>query len=201
MIRSAALIGVALTLLAFCLGWCVKPTPDALTPPVVAMRQNAPAVTKPGWAVKGAAVYFAKLNAPPPPPPAPKPPPPPPPPDVSTVFRAQMAAVVETPEGLRLLVANRQTGVRQTRMLNRGDVFQDGWTVAAFDHRHVELHKGAERRLVPFFGPLPPPPVVPIRGPGAPAIKGAPRAAMPVAAQPMPIAMPAARTRGAAQNH
>jgi hypothetical protein len=159
MIRGVVLIGLVTTVIGFALGF-MAPSPSEISANTVyAMRVNAPSVTRPGWAVEGAADYFAKLHAPPPPPPPAKPPPPPPPPDISTIFRAAVSAVIGTHDGPRLVVANMQSGLRKTMVLKQGDVFLDGWRIGEFDHRHAVLRKAGETRLVQFFGPseLPPP--------------------------------------------
>src|SRR5689334_1432661 len=89
---------------------------------VLAVRQNAPLVAKPGRSAAAAARSFAVLA--PPPPPAPKPvgPAVPPPPDVAVVLRQDVRALA--PDQGQLILAGR-------RSLKLGDPYRDGWKLAA----------------------------------------------------------------------
>lgn len=145
MMRELAFVGLVAVTASVGLGvWAGRnATPPAT---VVAVRQNAPLVAKPGRQAVGAAKAFAVLE--PPPPPAPKPPGPPAPPplDVAVPFRAEVRAL-EPQEG-RLLLAG-------SRPLKLGDAYREGWRLTGVTDRTATLTKGKEVRIVDFFAPDP----------------------------------------------
>lgn len=112
--------------------------------PVLAVRQNAPLVAKPGREAASAAKSFAKLEPPPPPKPAALPGPPPP--DVAVVFRREMRALA--PDQGRVILAG-------SKSLKLGDSYADGWKLSALSSRAVTFTKGKEQRVIDPFQPDP----------------------------------------------
>jgi len=130
-----ALLGLGLGLLA---GENPRPAP-----PKRLEISGIPSLERPGQSMAPVADYFAKLN----PPPLPPPPPPPPQPDIGLIFRQRVRAVTQDKRQFVLLI--EQAG-RISRM-RKGEVFQDGWVIAAIDAQQVELRKGAIHRKVGLF--------------------------------------------------
>jgi hypothetical protein len=142
MIKLLAIAGLVAAPAAVALGvWAGQNQ----TPPesVLAMRQNAPLVARPGREAAAAAKALARLE--PPPPPAPKPADPPPP-DVAVTFRRDVRALA--PEEGRVMLAG-------ARSLKLGDKYQDGWKLAEVTSRTATLKKGKAQRTVDFFQPDP----------------------------------------------
>jgi len=143
MMRALIIAGVVAILAAVGLGvWAGQN--QAPTESVVAVRQNAPLVAKPGREAAGAAKAFAKLE--PPPPPKPLPPPGPPPIDVAVTFRHEVRALA--PDQGRVILAG-------ARSLKLGDKYGDGWKLTGLTNRTATLTKGKELRTVDFFQPDP----------------------------------------------
>jgi hypothetical protein len=150
-IRYTALAAILTITLAFFLGLMAKvaPPPPA---PVMATRQSVPSIALPTSDFRPAARYFAALHPPPPPPKPPAPPPKPIPPDIATLFRRDVGAILPGP---RVLVSGNIKGQRVSRSLKVGDLYAEGWRIAALNTRSAILRKGREQRLVNFFGPSP----------------------------------------------
>jgi hypothetical protein len=113
---------------------------------VLAVRQNAPLVARPGRSAAAAARSFARLEPPPPPVPKPLGPALPPPPDVAVVLRQDVRALA--PDQGRLMLSG-------ARSLKLGDPYRDGWKLAALTSRTATLKKGKDQRVVDFFAPDP----------------------------------------------
>ncbi len=148
MTRVALLAGVFIILASFLLGLLTHASPPP-SAPVMAARQSAPSVSRPGWEVRGSALYFAALHPPPPPPPGPPKPAPPPEPDIATLFRRDVGAILAGP---RVLVSSSVGGRRVARSLQAGDIYGQGWRISALSVRSATLRRGRETRLVNFFG-------------------------------------------------
>lgn len=143
MIRALVIAGAIAILAAVGLGvWAGQNQ----TPPesVMAVRQNAPLVAKPGREAATAAKTFARLE--PPPPPKPLPPPGPPPVDVAVTFRHEARALA--PDQGRVIMAG-------ARSLKLGDKYADGWKLAELTSRTATLKKGKDQRIIDFFQPDP----------------------------------------------
>lgn len=78
----------------------------------------------------------------------------PPPPDIGELFRRDLTAIEQSTAGpvAWIVDLNRTNG---RRGLKRGDLYQDGWRIAAVGRQSVELRRGQERRRVELFAPLP----------------------------------------------
>jgi hypothetical protein len=78
----------------------------------------------------------------------------PPPPDIADLFRAALSAIEQTPGGPVAVIVdlNQESGHRR---LKRGDVYQDGWRIAALGRQYIDLRRGAERRRVDLYAPPP----------------------------------------------
>lgn len=76
------------------------------------------------------------------------------PPDIGQLFRRDLTAIEQSANGpvAWIVDRNRENG---RRALRRGDLYQDGWRVAAVRRQSVELRRGAETRRVELFAPLP----------------------------------------------
>jgi hypothetical protein len=142
MIRALVIIGGVAVAGAVAAGVWVGKTE---TPPesIVAVRQNAPLVARPGREAASAAKTFAKLDPPPPPVLGPAKPPPP---DVAVVLRHDVRALA--PDQGRVVLAGAKT-------LKLGDKYADGWKLAEVTNRTVTVKKGKEARTVDFFQPDP----------------------------------------------
>lgn len=81
-------------------------------------------------------------------PPAP-PPPPPPPPDPALVFRRQLVAVVNEPDGQLAVLLATPGGRRRVRI---GETFDGVWTLRSLTRDSAVLQDGRRWRRVPFFG-------------------------------------------------
>jgi len=143
MMRALVIAGVVAVLAAVGLGvWAGQNQKPVAS--VVAVRQNAPLVAKPGREAASAAKTFAKLE--PPPPPKPLPPPGPPPIDVAVTFRHEARALA--PDQSRVILAG-------ARSLKVGDKYGDGWKLAQVTSRTATLKKGKDQRIIDFFQPDP----------------------------------------------
>lgn len=76
------------------------------------------------------------------------------PPDIAVLFRRDLTAIEQSASGpvAWIVDLNRENG---RRGLRRGDIYQDGWRVAAVRRQSVELRRGAETRRVDLFAPRP----------------------------------------------
>jgi hypothetical protein len=81
-------------------------------------------------------------------PPAP-PPPPPPPPDPALVFRRQLVAVINEPDGQLAVLLATPGGRRRVRI---GETFDGVWTLRSLTRDSAVLQDGRRWRRVPFFG-------------------------------------------------
>ncbi len=77
----------------------------------------------------------------------------PPPPDVAVLFRRDLTAIEQRPNGRLVWIVDltRDFGRRSLRV---GDVYQDGWRVAAIGTQTIELRRRRERRRIDVFAPL-----------------------------------------------
>lgn len=154
MIKAALLVAAVATPAALAAGMWAGENSRTPATIVIAGRQNAPLVTKPGWGVAGAAHYFAELNAPPPPPPPVRQvvftPPPPPPPDVGLLLRRDVTAVLGGADG-----ADMKLALSGGRRLGHGEVYRDGWTLTGLTGQTATLTKANEQKTVNLFSPLP----------------------------------------------
>lgn len=76
--------------------------------------------------------------------------PPPPPPDITVLFRRDLTAIEETPQGPTVWVVDlAQFSGR--RPIKAGGVYQDGWRVSAISTQFIELRKRREARRVAVF--------------------------------------------------
>lgn len=82
------------------------------------------------------------------PPPVP-PPPPPPPPDPALVFRRQLVAVINEPDGQLAVLLATPGGRRRVRI---GETFDGVWTLRSLTRDSAVLQDGRRWRRVPFFG-------------------------------------------------
>jgi len=119
-------------------------------------RQNAPGLSRPGQAAAASAAVLAQRLAPPPVAAAAPSPaaviarrPAPPPPDVAAAFRAELTAVVRDEQGPRAVLAS-PSGRRDLAV---GDMFRDGWRVAAIGRGDAVLTRAGETRRVAFYAP------------------------------------------------
>ncbi len=131
-----------IALLGLSIGLIANDDPKAVFPKrIEGLRM--PSLERPGRSMAPVADYFAKLN----PPPLPPPPPPPPQPDIGLIFRQQVRAVTKD-NGQSVLLIERLGRIGR---VHKGEVFQDGWVIAAIDAQQVELRKGAIHRKVGLF--------------------------------------------------
>ncbi len=76
--------------------------------------------------------------------------PPPPPPDIAVLFRRDLTAIEQTPQGLIVWIVDlAQFSGR--RGIRAGGVYQDGWRVSAISAQFIELRKRREVRRVATF--------------------------------------------------
>lgn len=76
------------------------------------------------------------------------------PPDIAQLFRRDLTAIEQSATGPVAWIVDRNRENRR-RGLRRGDLYQDGWHVAAVRRQSVDLRRGAETRRVELFAPLP----------------------------------------------
>lgn len=78
----------------------------------------------------------------------------PPPPDVALLFRRDLTAIEQRPGGTIVWIVDftRDFGRRGMRV---GDVYQDGWRLAAVSPQWIELRRRREVRRVAVFEPPP----------------------------------------------
>ena len=74
----------------------------------------------------------------------------PPPPDIAVLFRRDVTAVEQRPDGARVWIVDftRDFGRRALRV---GDVYQDRWRVTRISPQWVELRRRRETRRVGLF--------------------------------------------------
>lgn len=77
---------------------------------------------------------------------------PPSPPDISVLFRRDLTAIEQGPDGplVWILDLTREFG---RRSLKPGDVYQDGWRISAVSEQVIELRRRRELRRVAVFNP------------------------------------------------
>lgn len=76
------------------------------------------------------------------------------PPDIAVLFRRDLTAIEQSAAGpvAWIVDLNRENG---RRGLRRGDIYQDGWRIAAVRRQSVDLRRGEETRRVDLFAPQP----------------------------------------------
>jgi hypothetical protein len=168
----AALIGLAAlaTALALALGWVTgRPPSQPLTVTRVSTERPLQMLPNPNEGPQASLDAFAQALGPSPAPPKPvgegAPPPrpaPPPEPDVASIFRRQLAAVVEQGPDGRLAVL--LTGEGPSRMLRPGEDFMAGWKLRSVEMNQVVLARGRERKAIALFDARGGPPVPPQTG-------------------------------------
>lgn len=78
----------------------------------------------------------------------------PPPPDIALLFRRDLTAIEQRPEGPIVWIVDYSAEFGR-RGLEVGDVYQDGWRVAAVAPAFIELRRRRETRQVMIFAPTP----------------------------------------------
>ena len=132
-------------------GWAVN-APSRLAEPVVnAVRPRAPSLVRPGQATAAAAQLLADFNVPPPDAAwvdaveEPVEPALVAPSDVAADLRGSALAVIDDGAGAAVLVAGPRGRLRR---LSAGDIFQDGWRLAAIGRREAVLRLGGREHRV-----------------------------------------------------
>lgn len=182
----AVMIGLAAlaTLLALALGWATgRPPSQPLTVTRVSAERPLQMLPNPNEGPQASLDAFAQALGSSPAPPRPvgegAPPPrpaPPPEPDVASIFRRQLTAVVEAPDG-RLAVLLADEGA--SRLLKPGQDFMLGWKLQRVEMNQVVLARGRERKAIALFdvrGGPPAPQTAPLASSPQPDASGAPMA-------------------------
>lgn len=76
---------------------------------------------------------------------------PPPPPDIAVFFRHDLTAIQRRPGGALVALIVDLDATSGRRALGRGDVYRDGWRVAAISAQVVELRRQGEVRRINVF--------------------------------------------------
>lgn len=143
---GAAIVGGA------AIGWATASAPRVSAPAEAALQVAVE--PRHGGVMAGAAAQrLTQLSFVTPPTPEPVPETPPPPPDVAVVFRRELSAIEQTPNGLVAWIVdpNQPNG---RRALRRGDVYRDGWRMSAISAQTIELRKQQARRRIDLFAPI-----------------------------------------------
>ncbi len=147
--RLAAILPVAAIALGLVIGWSTA----GVAPPAPQHLPQLP-MLRDGHALAGAArerfIALGLAQAPQ----AEVLPEAPPPPDISVLFRRDLTAIEQTPQGLMAWIIDLDQ-LSGRRGLKRGDVYQDGWRVSGVTEQSVELRARGQVRRVAVFD-LPP---------------------------------------------